>query len=175
MPSNRDFSLSLYSRRWSVLPLTLRLNITRENTCGSSSPLPRALPFLQGQTGLERFRQLPSKGLLPCAPRWHGACHSSVPDPGSIRRLAPPFKHLGQGGAWTSSFKIWGVMKRDNSLENTSRTRRLMRPKELADALSVSKRWVLYQAETNTIPVAFRRGRVIRFSLRDVMEELTKP
>ena len=50
-----------------------------------------------------------------------------------------------------------------------------MRPKELADALSVSKRWVLYQAEANTIPVAFRRGRVIRFSLRDVMEELTKP
>ena len=61
------------------------------------------------------------------------------------------------------------------SIEHTSRTGRLMRPKELADALSVSKRWVLYQAETNTIPVAFRRGRVIRFSLRDVMEELTKP
>jgi excisionase family DNA binding protein len=51
---------------------------------------------------------------------------------------------------------------------------RLLRPKEIAEALAVSRRWILYQYEHGRIPAAFRRGRVIRFKLEDVMEALTR-
>lgn len=50
-----------------------------------------------------------------------------------------------------------------------------MRPNELAEALSVSKRWVLYQHAKGRIPATFREGRVIRFNLQEVMESLTTP
>ena len=52
---------------------------------------------------------------------------------------------------------------------------RLMRPHELAEALSVSKRGVLYQHAKGRIPARFREGRVIRFNLQEVMEALTTP
>ena len=48
---------------------------------------------------------------------------------------------------------------------------KLLTPQELADELSVGKKWVLDKTREKKIPAAFRCGNVIRYRLSDVLRE----
>jgi excisionase family DNA binding protein len=56
--------------------------------------------------------------------------------------------------------------------ENQTQIEKPLKAKEVAEVLGVSKRTVLTWHQNGVIPSLFNVNRIIRFSLRDVMENL---